>query len=185
MIAGVDEAGRGPLAGPVVAAAVILSPDKRINGLRDSKLLTAEAREILYQKITARAICWATGEASVEEIEKYNIYQANLLAMKRAVEALSHAPQEVWVDGRDKPNIAFPVKTIIDGDALIKVISAASIIAKVTRDRYMQKMDAQYPGYGFAAHKGYSTPQHLEALKRLGPCPIHRKTFAPVMEVTA
>lgn len=183
MIAGVDEVGRGPLAGPVVAAAVILDPSYPIEGLKDSKLLSAAQREQLYEKITKHALSYAVASASVEEIERYNILQATLLAMKRAVEDLHLKPEEVWVDGRDKPNVTYTVKTIIGGDNLIESISAASIVAKVTRDRWMIELDGQYPEYGFASHKGYSTAKHLEALNRFGPTPIHRRTFAPVAEL--
>jgi ribonuclease HII len=183
MIAGVDEAGRGPLAGPVVAAAVIW--DAPIAGVKDSKLLSPAQREQFYGKIVDSAVCYAIGIASVEEIEKYNILQATLLAMNRAVEGLTVKPKEVWVDGRDKPKVSYPVQTFIDGDALIDLIGAASILAKVTRDRLLVEYDKQYPGYGFAAHKGYSTRQHLEALHRLGPTPIHRRQFKPVAELIA
>lgn len=183
MIAGVDEAGRGPLAGPVVAAAVIW--DAPIVGIKDSKLLSPAQREHFYEKIVDSAVSHAIGIASVEEIEKYNILQATLLAMQRAIEGLTVKPKEVWVDGRDKPKVNYPVKTFIDGDALIDVIGAASILAKVTRDRLLVEYDKQYPGYGFASHKGYSTKQHLDALLRLGPTPIHRRQFKPVAELIA
>jgi ribonuclease HII len=183
MIAGVDEAGRGPLAGPVVAGAVILHPKKTIAGLKDSKLLNALQRDALYDSIVKNSLAYACGMATVEEIEELNILQASLLAMQRAINALVVSPQEIWVDGRDKPKVDYPVKAIIDGDATVEVISAASIIAKVTRDRLMLELDQIYPGYGFAAHKGYGTKKHLEALKRLGPSAIHRRTFKPVAEV--
>lgn len=181
-IAGVDEAGRGPLAGPVVAAAVILDAKQPIEGLADSKILTAEEREILYAEIIAKCLAYAVGHADVNEIDLHNIFQANLLAMKRAVMALPIQPDAIQVDGTHCPAVSMPSQAIIKGDSLIPAISAASIIAKVTRDREMIRLDGEYPGYGFAAHKGYSTGQHLAALKALGPCAVHRKSFAPVWE---
>ena len=182
IIAGVDDVGRGPLAGPVLAAAVILNPAKRIRGLADSKALTEKSREELYEIIQKRALAWAIGRAEVEEIDELNIFHAGLLAMKRAVEGLNLNPEEVLVDGMHCPKIAFPATAIIKGDVKIPVISAASIIAKVTRDREMVQYDSQYPGYGFADHKGYSTKLHLENLRQLGPSPIHRRSFAPVRD---
>jgi ribonuclease HII len=180
LLAGVDEAGRGPLAGPVVAAAVILDPDNPIDGLRDSKQLTQRRRECLYEEITARAIAWATGRADVEEIDRINILQATLQAMRRAVERLVPAATHVLVDGNQCPPLACPVEAIVKGDSKVAAISAASIIAKVTRDREMIEMDGRYPGYGLAGHKGYPSAAHLEALQRLGITPIHRRSYAPV-----
>ena len=179
-IAGVDEAGRGPLAGPVVAAAVILHPAHTIVGLADSKLLSEKTREKLFAEIIANAIAYSIGSASVDEIEDINILQASLLAMRRAVSGLSVAPSEIWVDGNQDPKCPFKTKLIIQGDRSESLISAASILAKVTRDRLMQKLDRQYPGYGLAKHKGYGTKEHLAALKRLGPSECHRKGFAPI-----
>jgi ribonuclease HII len=182
IICGVDEAGRGPLAGPVCAAAVILQAKPKIRGLNDSKQLTEAERDAFAVKIKARAVTWAVGWASVEEIDQLNIRQANFLAMRRAVEALSVLPTIALVDGNDPPPLPCPVKTIVGGDALEACISAASILAKTARDALMKEMDALYPGYGFAGHKGYSTPQHYAALDTLGPCAIHRRSFAPVRE---
>lgn len=177
-VAGVDEVGRGPLAGPVVTAAVVL--DQPLEGLKDSKKLTPEARKKLAIKIKAEAYCYAYGRAEVEEIEYLNIHHATLLAMKRAIDNLPIIPYEVLVDGLFLPKITLPCKAIVRGDELISSISAASILAKVLRDQEMEEMDAIYPGYGFARHKGYSTKDHLDALLALGPCPIHRKKFSPV-----
>lgn len=182
IICGIDEAGRGPLAGPVVAAAVILDRKRRINGLNDSKQLTEERRDILALRIKERAIAWGVGLATVEEIDTVNIRQANFLAMQRAFAQLAVRPTHVLVDGNDPPPIACKVTCIIGGDALETCISAASILAKTHRDAMMVELCAQYPGYGFSQHKGYSVPLHLEALKRLGPSPIHRKSFRPVKE---
>jgi ribonuclease HII len=179
-IAGVDEAGRGPLAGPVIAAAVILNPHDKINGLKDSKKLTEKRREILFIEIQQRALCYAVGRAEVEEIDKINILQATLLAMRRAVDNLKMVPHKILVDGNCAPKWAYITETIIQGDQTVEAISAASIIAKVTRDREMILLDAQYPGYGFAQHKAYGTVLHIDALKKLGPCLIHRRSFAPV-----
>jgi len=184
-VAGVDEAGRGPLAGPVVAAAVILDPDRPIDGLQDSKRLSAARREHLYGQICERALAWATGHASVEEIDRLNILQATLLAMQRAVAALDPEAGMVLVDGNRCPEFGCPARAIVRGDSLVTAISAASILAKVTRDREMLALDARYPGYGFASHKGYPSPAHLEALQRLGVLPVHRRTFAPVRRVIA
>jgi ribonuclease HII len=179
-LCGVDEAGRGPLAGSVFAAAVVLDPGRPIEGLADSKQLTRTARERLAEAIRAQAAAWAVASASVEEIDRVNILRASLLAMARAVDALGMQPDEVWVDGLHAPCVAFPCHTLVDGDRLVAAISAASILAKTARDAEMRALDARYPGYGFADHKGYSTPEHLEALKRQGPCEIHRRSFEPV-----
>jgi ribonuclease HII len=180
LLAGVDEAGRGPLAGPVVAAAVILDDTKRILGLADSKVLTPLARDKLYDKIREKALCCSVGLASVEEIDELNIFHATMLAMKRAVEGLRLKPIKVLVDGNRLPKLDVLSEAIVGGDAKVKSISAASIIAKVTRDRMLAELHEQFPQYGFAAHKGYSTPEHLEALRIHGPCIHHRKHFAPV-----
>lgn len=181
IVCGIDEAGRGPLAGPVCAAAVIFDPGKpRIRGLNDSKQLSENQRDALAERIRERAVCFGIGWASVEEIDTLNIRQANFLAMRRAVEQLTCQPTLALVDGNDPPPLPCSVRTIIGGDALEPVISAASILAKTARDALMKELDVQYPGYAFARHKGYSAPAHLEALRRLGPCAIHRKTFAPV-----
>jgi ribonuclease HII len=180
IICGVDEAGRGPLAGPVCAAAVILQAKPKIRGLNDSKQLTEVQRDGLAVKIKARAVCWAIGWASVEEIDQLNIRQANFLAIRRAIEGLSVLPTIALVDGNDAPPLPCPVKTIVGGDALEACISAASILAKTARDALMMEMDVLHPGYGFAGHKGYGTAAHLEALTRMGPCAIHRRSFAPV-----
>jgi ribonuclease HII len=182
-IAGVDEAGRGPLAGPVVAAAVILDPAKPIEGLADSKTLAPARREILALQIRAQALAWALGTAGVEEIDRLNILQATLLAMRRAVEALPIYPELVLVDGNQPPALHCTVRTVVRGDATIPAISAASILAKVARDRTMAELDAVYPGYGFARHKGYPTAEHIQALGRLGATPEHRLSFAPVRRI--
>ena len=182
LIAGVDEAGRGPLAGPVVAAAVILDPDRRLRGLRDSKVLTPVERERLAIKIRANAIAWAVGFADVGEIDTLNILRASLLAMRRAVHALAVTPTEALVDGNQCPELDCPVYAIIKGDRDIASISAASIIAKTTRDAMLVELDRVYPVYGFAQHKGYSTREHIAALNRHGPCPAHRRFFAPVAQ---
>ena len=179
-MAGVDEAGRGPLAGPVVAAAVILDDTRRILGLNDSKQLTALQRERLYDKIREKALCCAVGMASVQEIDELNIYHATMLAMKRAVEGLRLKPVKVLVDGNALPKLEILSEAIVGGDAKVKSISAASIIAKVTRDRMLAELHEQFPQYGFATHKGYSTPEHLEALRVHGACIHHRRHFAPV-----
>jgi ribonuclease HII len=183
LVAGVDEAGRGPLAGPVVAAAVILDEMHPIAGLNDSKKLTALRRERLYDEIRAKALCCSVAQASVEEIDRLNILQATLLAMRRAVEGLRLKPAKVLVDGNRLPVLDMLAEAIVGGDALIPSISAASILAKVTRDRWCAELDQQYPQYGFAAHKGYGTAVHLAALRAHGACPEHRKTFAPVTQV--
>jgi ribonuclease HII len=183
LIAGVDEAGRGPLAGPVVAAAVILDDLHPIKGLNDSKKLSPKRREKLYDEIRAKALCCSVAQASVEEIDQLNILQATLLAMRRAVEGLRLKPHKVLVDGNRLPVLDVRAEAIVGGDAIVPAISAASILAKVTRDRWCQELDAQYPQYGFAGHKGYGTAVHLAALKAHGACPEHRKTFAPVAKV--
>jgi ribonuclease HII len=180
LVAGVDEAGRGPLAGPVVAAAVILDDLNPIRGLNDSKKLTAKRRESLFDEIRARALCFAIAESSVQEIDQMNILQATLLAMKRAIEALRLPPKLVLVDGNRLPTLSIRSEAIVQGDALVPAISAASILAKVHRDRLCQAMHQQYPLYGFDQHKGYGTAQHLAALQAHGPADCHRKTFAPV-----
>ena len=180
LLAGVDEAGRGPLAGPVVAAAVILDDSKRILGLADSKVLTAPARDRLYDKIREKALCCSVGSASVLEIDELNILHATMLAMKRAVEGLRLKPVKVLVDGNRLPKLDVLSEAIVGGDAKVRAISAASIIAKVTRDRLLAELHVEFPQYGFAAHKGYGTPEHLEALRVHGPCVHHRKHFAPV-----
>jgi ribonuclease HII len=182
-LAGVDEAGRGPLAGPVVAAAVILNPTVPIAGLTDSKLLTESKREKLFELITTQCVSYSVAFATVSEIDELNILQATLLAMRRAVSTLSIQPSEIWVDGNQDPKCSLPTKLIIQGDLIIPAISAASIIAKVTRDRLMKQLDVEYSGYGFAEHKGYGTKQHMAAIKKLGPSPYHRKTFSPVREL--
>ena len=183
LVAGVDEAGRGPLAGPVVAAAVILDDLHPIAGLADSKKLTAARREALFDEIRARALCFSIAEASVEEIDRLNILQATLLAMRRAVLGLRLKPKMVLVDGNRLPTLDIPAEAIVKGDALVPAISAASILAKVHRDRWCVQVDEQYPQYGFAGHKGYGTAEHLAALQAHGACPQHRKTFAPVTAV--
>ncbi len=183
LVAGVDEAGRGPLAGPVVAAAVILDARNPIKGLNDSKKLTALRREKLFDEIRAKALCCSIAEASVQEIDEINILQATLLAMRRAVEGLRLTPGLVLVDGNRLPLLKVRAEAIVKGDALVPAISAASILAKVTRDRWCAELDAQYPYYGFAGHKGYGTAEHLAALQAHGACPQHRKTFAPVTKV--
>ena len=180
LLAGVDEAGRGPLAGPVVAAAVILDDLKPIRGLNDSKLLTARARERLWTEIHAKALCFCIAQASVEEIDELNILQATMLAMRRAVEGLRLRPNKVLVDGNRLPVLHVSAEAIVGGDAKVKAISAASILAKVHRDRLCQELHLQHPQYGFDGHKGYPTPAHLAALKEHGACPHHRRSFAPV-----
>lgn len=182
-ICGVDEAGRGPLAGPVVAAAVILDPARPIDGLADSKVLTAERREALAICIRRDAIAFAVGVAEVAEIDSVNILQATWLAMRRAVIALRPAAEFALVDGNLLPPLPIGARAIIGGDALEPAISAASIIAKTYRDALMARLDAIHPGYGFAEHMGYSTPRHLERLRALGPCAVHRRSFAPVREL--
>ena len=185
LVAGVDEAGRGPLAGPVVAAAVILDPRQPIAGLADSKKLTARRRERLFDAIRAKALCCAVAEASVEEIDRLNILQATLLAMQRAVAGLRLPPAKVLVDGNRLPRLAMRAEAVVGGDARVAAISAASILAKVTRDRWCVEVDAQWPQYGFAAHKGYGTAAHLAALQAHGPCALNRRSFAPVAAALA
>ena len=184
LIAGIDEAGRGPLAGPVVAAAVILDPSRRVRGLRDSKVMTPEQREEVAIDIRAKAIAWAVAASDVGEIDAMNILRATLLAMRRAVLALSIQPVEALVDGDHCPELGCRAYAIIKGDRDVTAISAASIIAKTTRDAMLVTLDREYPMYGFARHKGYGTPEHLAALDLHGPCPQHRKSFAPVLQAS-
>ena len=183
LICGVDEAGRGPLAGPVVAAAVILDDLHRIKGLADSKTISARKRERLYDEIRARALCVAVGEASVQEIDTLNILQATLLAMRRAVEGLRLMPRYVLVDGNRLPLLTMQCAAVVKGDAKVAAISAASIVAKVERDRLCAVMHVQHPQYGFDVHKGYPTAKHLAALREHGACSVHRRSFAPVRQV--
>lgn len=179
-IAGVDEAGRGPLAGDVYAAAVILDPQRHIEGLADSKVLSEKKRESLAEQIKSNALCWSIAIATVEEIDQINILQATLLAMKRAVEGLTIQPEIAWVDGNQPPRLACEVRTIVKGDAQVPAISAASILAKTARDLDLQRLHLLYPQYAFDQHKGYGTALHLARLKQYGPSPVHRKSFAPV-----
>ena len=179
-LAGVDEVGRGPLAGDVLAAAVILDATKPLDGLADSKKLSAIRREQLFEEICAKALSWSIARASVAEIDTINILQASLLAMHRAVEGLHIQPEHVLVDGNKLPRWRYSAEAVVQGDDRVPSIAAASIIAKVTRDRELIAFDAQYPGYGFADHKGYPTPAHMLALQTLGATPIHRRSFAPV-----
>jgi ribonuclease HII len=183
LVAGVDEAGRGPLAGPVIAAAVILDPARPVSGLRDSKQLSASRREHLYDAIVTNALAWATGRAEAAEIDSINILQATLLAMSRAVEALQPAAEQVLIDGNRCPRLLIPAQAIVRGDSRVAAISAASIIAKVTRDREMVEMDRCYPGYGLAQHKGYPSKAHIAALESLGLTPQHRRSYAPVRRI--
>ena len=185
LMAGVDEAGRGPLAGPVVAAAVILDDLNPILGLDDSKKLTERTRERLFDEIRAKALCACIAEATVEEIDRLNILQATLLAMKRAVEGLRLKPGKVLIDGNRIPIMKVPAEAIVGGDAMVPAISAASILAKVHRDRLLQTLHDAHPQYGFGGHKGYPTPEHLAALRLYGACAHHRQSFAPVREVVA
>ncbi len=180
LLAGVDEAGRGPLAGPVVAAAVILDDQQPIRGLADSKALTALRRERLFDEIRARALCCSVAQASVEEIDRLNILRATMLAMRRAVDGLRLPPHRVLVDGNRVPGLPMPVAAIVKGDAKVAAISAASILAKVTRDQLCAQLHERFPQYGFDGHKGYPTPEHLAALRAHGPCPEHRRSYAPV-----
>jgi ribonuclease HII len=182
LLAGVDEAGRGPLAGPVVAAAVILDELQPIRGLADSKVLTARRRELLYEQILARALCVSVAEANVEEIDRLNILQATLLAMQRAVARLRLSPRRVLVDGNRLPELTATARAVVKGDARVPVIAAASIVAKVHRDRLCLQLHERFPVYGFDGHKGYPTAQHLAALRAHGPCAAHRRSFAPVRE---
>ena len=183
LIAGVDEAGRGPLAGPVYAAAVVLDENNPILGLKDSKLLSAVERNRLSQEIYEKALDWKIAKVEVEEIDRINILQATLLAMKQAIEGLKIQVEEVLVDGNVTPKVALPIRAIIKGDLKIKAISAASILAKCARDQEMIDLDKIYRGYAFARNKGYPSKEHLEALQKLGVCSIHRKTYAPVRKV--
>jgi ribonuclease HII len=185
LVAGVDEAGRGPLAGPVVAAAVILDDANPIAGLADSKALTARRREQLFDQVRARALSFCIAEASVEEIDRLNILHATMLAMKRAVEGLRLKPAKALVDGNRLPPLRIPGEAIVRGDALVPAISAASILAKVHRDRLCQALHAELPQYGFDVHKGYPTPAHLAALREHGASPAHRRSFRPVREALA
>lgn len=180
LVCGVDEAGRGPLAGPVYAAAVVLDPARRLRGLDDSKQLSERQRESLAPRIRERALAWAVAFATVEEIDRLNIYWATMLAMQRAVAALGLAPAEVLIDGNRCPELPHPTRAIVGGDAKVRCISAASILAKTERDAEMLRMHERFPRYGFAQHKGYATPEHLACLREHGPCAIHRRSFAPV-----
>lgn len=179
-VAGVDEVGRGPLAGPVIAAAVILDKDNKIRGLKDSKAIPEKKRYELAEEIRDKSVAWAIGRAEVAEIDRLNILHASLVAMRRAINALTITPEYILVDGNRCPEVSCSVEAIVKGDQLIPVISAASIIAKVARDNEMLEMENRFPGYGFARHKGYPTRQHIAALDELGPCRIHRRSFAPV-----
>lgn len=183
LIAGVDEVGRGPLVGNVVTAAVILDPQRPIDGLADSKKLTEKQRERLYDEIIEKALAWSVASASPEEIDELNILHATMLAMQRAVLGLSVEPEYVYVDGNRCPELPYPSEPVVKGDSRIKEISAASILAKVVRDREMQALHERYPDYGFARHKGYPTPAHFAALKEHGPIPEHRRSFRPVREL--
>jgi ribonuclease HII len=185
IVCGVDEAGRGPLAGPVFAAAVILDRDRPIHGLDDSKRLAAPVRDRLARQIRERAAAWAVASASVAEIDSINILRASLLAMRRAVERLELAPDEVLVDGQHCPELAVATRAIVGGDAKVAAISAASILAKTSRDVAMMRLHEQFPDYGFDRHKGYPTAEHLEALRCIGACPEHRRGFAPVRAALA
>jgi ribonuclease HII len=180
LVCGVDEAGRGPIAGPVYAAAVILDPARRVNGLADSKVLTPERRDVLAARIKERALAWAVAQASVEEIDRINILRASLLAMRRAVDSLKVTPHEALIDGTFCPDLPCLARAIVDGDATHKMISAASILAKTARDAQMRTLHSRFPQYGFDQHKGYATAEHLEAVGRLGPCEIHRRSFRAV-----
>jgi ribonuclease HII len=184
-ICGVDESGRGPLAGPVFAACVVLNPDYRIEGLADSKTLSEDQRNRLTLAIKTHSVAWAIASASVKEIDRINILQASLLAMKRAVESLSFIPDRVLVDGNHSPRLRFPVSTIVRGDSLIPEISAASILAKTARDAVMVALHQRFPHYGFDRHKGYSTERHIAALRVHGVSVVHRRSFAPVRELMA
>jgi ribonuclease HII len=180
LVAGVDEVGRGPLCGAVVTAAVILDPRRPILGLNDSKKLTEARRELLYEEICEKALAWCIARAEVDEIDRLNILHATMLAMQRAVEGLSVTPRLALIDGNRCPQLKVPSAPVIKGDSKVPAIAAASILAKVSRDREMTAFELIYPGYGIGGHKGYPTPVHLEALARLGPTPIHRRSFAPV-----
>ena len=180
LVAGVDEVGRGPLCGAVVTAAVILDPARPILGLNDSKKLTEARRELLFDEIREKALSWCIARAEVEEIDQLNILHATMLAMQRAVAGLHITPLLALIDGNRCPQLAVPSAAVVKGDSKVPAIAAASILAKVSRDREMQALDRQYPGYGIAGHKGYPTAVHLEALQRLGPTPVHRRSFGPV-----
>ncbi|MDO6440839.1 ribonuclease HII [Marinobacter sp. 2_MG-2023] len=182
LLAGVDEVGRGPLVGAVVTAAVILDPERPITGLADSKKLTEKKRNALYDEILEHATAWSLGRCEASEIDQINIYQATMIAMERAVAGLGVSPEYVLVDGNKCPEWHWPSEPVVKGDSRVEAISAASILAKVTRDREMEAFELKYPGFGFAQHKGYPTPVHLEALFRLGVTPEHRKSFRPVQE---
>jgi ribonuclease HII len=182
LVAGVDEVGRGPLCGAVVTAAVILDPGKPILGLNDSKKLSLARREALFDEIREKALAWCVARAEVAEIDRLNILHATMLAMQRAVEGLQVQPRLALIDGNRCPKLAVPSSPVVKGDSQVPAIAAASILAKVSRDREMQVLDALYPGYGLAGHKGYPTAEHLDALRRLGPTPIHRRSFAPVRD---
>lgn len=184
LVAGVDEAGRGPLAGPVVAAAVVLPPDCNLPGLQDSKALTEERREALYGSITELALTWGVAQVEPDEIDRINILRATHRAMALALHRLAPLPHGALVDGLPVQGLPCPHRAIVKGDALCISIAAASVLAKVSRDRHMRDLDEQYPGYGFAQHKGYGTALHVEALRRLGPTPCHRRSFRPVAEAT-
>ena len=177
LVCGADEAGAGPLAGAVYAAAVILPPGLELEGLNDSKKVSPRKREVLFDQIQAQAVAWAVASVDEGEIDRINILNARMLAMDRAIQALDPAPEYALIDGNRNTGIRCPNETVVKGDGRSASIAAASILAKVSRDRYMKEMDARYPGYGFARHKGYPTKAHYEALLRLGPCPIHRRTF--------
>jgi ribonuclease HII len=183
LLAGVDEVGRGPLAGDVVTAAVILDANNPIAGLADSKKLSDKKREALFPEICEKALAWSIGRASVEEIDRINILQATMVAMQRAVEGLDICPEHVMIDGNRCPDLHYPATAVVKGDSKVEAIAAASIIAKVTRDREMVALDEQYPGYGLAGHKGYPTKAHMQALVDLGVTPIHRRSFAPVRKL--
>ncbi|MCH8057713.1 MAG: ribonuclease HII [Proteobacteria bacterium] len=185
IVAGVDEAGRGPLAGPVVVAAVVLNPERLIDGLDDSKKLNEKRREELFPLIIERSLAWSVVAIEPAEIDRINILQATLLGMQQAVGQLLPPPSLALIDGNQAPQLDCAVRTIVQGDSLEPAISAASILAKVTRDRLMKKLHIDYPDYGFDRHKGYPTADHLARLARYGPCPIHRRSFAPVRKVTA
>ncbi|EIK62226.1 ribonuclease HII [Pseudomonas lactis] len=182
LVAGVDEVGRGPLCGAVVTAAVILDPNRPILGLNDSKKLTEARREKLYDEICEKALSWHIARAEVEEIDELNILHATMLAMQRAVEGLHITPKMAMIDGNRCPKLTMPSEAVVKGDSKVPAIAAASILAKVSRDREMAAFELIYPGYGIGGHKGYPTPVHLEALARLGPTPIHRRSFAPVRQ---
>lgn len=182
LVAGVDEVGRGPLCGAVVTAAVILDPNRPILGLNDSKKLTEARREKLYDEICEKALSWHIARAEVEEIDELNILHATMLAMQRAVEGLHITPKMAMIDGNRCPKLSMPSEAVVKGDSKVPAIAAASILAKVSRDREMAAFELIYPGYGMGGHKGYPTPVHLEALARLGPTPIHRRSFAPVRQ---